>query len=90
MVIHQSWQRHIHNYMHMEKLMVSSGDRVVAGQLIGAVEAPACQQGPHLHVSLMVHGVQANPLSLLFCQSKSRALILLYKKSYTILTIKIS
>lgn len=52
-------------YMHMEKLMVSSGDRVVAGQLIGAVGSTGMSTGPHLHVSLMVHGVQANPLSLL-------------------------
>lgn len=51
-------------YMHMEKLHVASGDKVVAGQLIGTVGSTGMSTGPHLHVSLVVDGVQVNPMSI--------------------------
>jgi len=51
-------------YMHMDKLYVASGDTVVAGQLIGAVGSTGMSTGPHLHVSLVVDGVQVNPMSV--------------------------
>lgn len=52
-------------YMHMEKLYVASGDKVVAGQQIGTVGSTGMSTGPHLHVSLVVGGVQVNPMSIL-------------------------
>ena len=52
-------------YMHLEKLYVASGDKVVAGQQIGTVGSTGMSTGPHLHVSLMVGGVQVNPMSIL-------------------------
>ncbi|MCX8123174.1 MAG: M23 family metallopeptidase [Spirochaetes bacterium] len=52
-------------YMHMEKLYVTSGDKVAAGQLIGTVGSSGMSTGPHLHVSLIVDGVQVDPMSLL-------------------------
>ncbi len=51
-------------YMHLDKLLVASGDKVVAGQLIGTVGSTGMSTGPHLHVSLLVDGVQANPMSI--------------------------
>jgi murein DD-endopeptidase MepM/ murein hydrolase activator NlpD len=51
-------------YMHMEKLYVASGDKIVAGQQIGTVGSTGMSTGPHLHVSLLVDGVQVNPLSI--------------------------
>ena len=51
-------------YMHMEKLYVASGDKVVAGQQIGTVGSTGMSTGPHLHVSLLVDGVQVNPMSI--------------------------
>lgn len=51
-------------YMHMDRLYVTSGDTVVAGQLIGTVGSTGMSTGPHLHVSLMINGVQVNPLSI--------------------------
>ncbi|MGQ9841991.1 MAG: M23 family metallopeptidase [Spirochaetota bacterium] len=51
-------------YMHMEKLYVVSGNKVVAGQQIGTVGSTGMSTGPHLHVSLIIHGVQVNPMSI--------------------------
>jgi murein DD-endopeptidase len=52
-------------YMHMSKIIAKEGDTVEAGQLIGEVGETGMVTGPHLHVSLMIHGIQTDPTSIL-------------------------
>jgi murein DD-endopeptidase len=52
-------------YMHMSKILAQQGTVVQAGAQIGEVGATGMVTGPHLHVSLSVHGIQADPLSIL-------------------------
>jgi murein DD-endopeptidase MepM/ murein hydrolase activator NlpD len=55
----------ISGYMHQSELLVKEGDRVKAGQLIGRSGDTGMVTGPHLHIFLLIHGVKADPLSLL-------------------------
>lgn len=53
-------------YMHMSKLNTYTGQMVKAGHLIGFAGSTGMATGPHLHVSLYISGISADPLSLLF------------------------
>ncbi|MCX7632207.1 MAG: M23 family metallopeptidase [Turneriella sp.] len=55
----------ISGYMHQSELLVKTGDRVKAGQLIGRTGDTGMVTGPHLHIFLYIHGVKTDPLSLL-------------------------
>lgn len=52
-------------YMHQSELLVKTGDKVKAGQLIGRSGDTGMVTGPHLHIFLLIHGVKVDPLSLL-------------------------
>lgn len=52
-------------YMHQSKFHVTPGQTVRAGDLIGEVGTTGFSTGPHLHASLTIRGVAADPLSLL-------------------------
>jgi murein DD-endopeptidase len=52
-------------YMHQDSLLVSAGQRVQAGQEIGTVGATGVATAAHPHVSVLIDGVQVDPLSLL-------------------------
>ena len=52
-------------YAHQSEILVSEGDQVTAGQLIGLVGATGRVTGPHLHFEVIVGGVQVNPLDWL-------------------------
>ncbi|MBG7609613.1 MAG: M23 family metallopeptidase, partial [Anaerolineae bacterium] len=49
-------------YAHQDDVLVSKGDNVEKGQLIGHVGATGRVTGPHLHWEVMIGGVQVNPL----------------------------
>ncbi len=48
-------------YIHLQKILVKEGQQVKAGQLIGLVGQTGRANGPHLHFSLYVNQVAANP-----------------------------
>jgi murein DD-endopeptidase MepM/ murein hydrolase activator NlpD len=52
-------------YMHLNSLNVKKGDRVRAGDLVAAVGSTGISTASHLHVSLIIRGVQVDPLSIL-------------------------
>lgn len=49
-------------YWHLESLAVKAGERVVPGQVMGAVGSTGLSTGPHLHWELRVAGVAVDPL----------------------------
>ena len=49
-------------YIHLQKILVKHGQLVKAGDLIGKVGQSGRANGPHLHFSLYVNQVAANPV----------------------------
>ena len=66
MIIIDHGNRFFSYYMHMDGVMVKTGDRVRAGEQIGRVGSTGVSTASHLHVSCIIDGVQVNPLSILF------------------------
>jgi hypothetical protein len=52
-------------YFHMSKPLVSAGDTVARGQIIGLVGATGRVTGPHLHWAARYGAITVNPLDLL-------------------------
>lgn len=52
-------------YAHMSKVLVSVGQTVTKGQLLGLMGATGRATGPHLHFEIRYQGVPQNPLDLL-------------------------
>lgn len=50
-------------YMHMTHYVVSAGQTVSAGQLIGYVGSTGLSTGPHLHFGISYAGTYVNPLA---------------------------
>ncbi len=52
-------------YMHQSEILVSVGEHVEQGQLIGRVGETGRVEGPHLHFEVLVGGVQVDPIEWL-------------------------
>jgi murein DD-endopeptidase MepM/ murein hydrolase activator NlpD len=51
-------------YLHLSKQLVSAGDTVERGQVIGQVGATGRVTGPHLHLIVRYGAVTVDPVSL--------------------------
>lgn len=49
-------------YMHCSKLIAKKGDKVLQGEVIGLVGSTGISTGPHVHFSVVVNGVNVDPL----------------------------
>lgn len=53
-------------YMHMTRYIVSVGDWVAAGQLIGYMGSTGASTGSHLHLSIYKNGTAVNPCDYIY------------------------
>lgn len=51
-------------YMHLFDFKTTKGDKVSKADIIGFIGSSGRATGPHLHLSVKLHGVSVNPLSL--------------------------
>ncbi|MFS1511284.1 M23 family metallopeptidase [Chengkuizengella sp. SCS-71B] len=55
----------ITRYMHLNKILVQSGQKVKKGQKIGLVGSTGRSTGPHLHYEIVKNGERQNPLDFI-------------------------
>ena len=53
---------YVTKYLHCSKLLVSKGDTVMQGQVIGLVGSTGISTAPHLHFAVYIDGVAVDPL----------------------------
>jgi len=54
--------RLVTRYAHMSKILVSEGDSICRGEVIGLVGSTGRSTGPHLHYEVLVDGEAQNPM----------------------------
>jgi murein DD-endopeptidase MepM/ murein hydrolase activator NlpD len=52
-------------YFHLSSTLVSEGERVSKGAILGKVGSTGRSQGPHLHWGIRINGARVDPLALL-------------------------
>lgn len=60
----QHGDRYVTKYLHLQKRMVTMGQRVSQSQVIGTVGSTGLATGPHLHYEFLVDGVHHNPRTI--------------------------
>ncbi len=63
-VVIQHSDQYTTKYLHLQKRMVDTGQRVSQHQVIGAVGSTGAATGPHLHYEFLVNGVHHNPRTI--------------------------
>ncbi|EHD2240787.1 peptidoglycan DD-metalloendopeptidase family protein [Vibrio vulnificus] len=58
-------------YLHLQKRLVKTGQRVKQGQSIGTLGGTGRVTGPHLHYEFLVNGVHKNPRTVSLPQAQS-------------------
>ncbi|CAH9056360.1 Murein DD-endopeptidase MepM [Pseudoalteromonas holothuriae] len=67
----QHGSKYVTKYLHLNKRMVKSGQKVKQGQKIGTVGATGRVTGAHLHYEFLVNGVHRNPRTVKLPKSQS-------------------
>lgn len=73
-----SYQNLVCSYGHLSRVLVSKGQHVFGGQIIGISGNSGRVTGPHLHLSIALNGVYINPLQFLLQSTRQPA----YAQSY--------
>ncbi len=60
----QHSDQYVTKYLHLQKRMVDTGQRVSQSQVVGAVGSTGAATGPHLHYEFLVSGVHHNPRTI--------------------------
>ena len=63
-------------FMHLETLVVTVGDKVSQGDIIGTVGSTGRSTGPHLHYEVRVDGQAVNPVPYMVESEAQRAFAL--------------
>lgn len=63
-VVIQHNEQYSTKYLHLQKRVVNSGQRVSQSQVIGTVGSTGAATGPHLHYEFLVNGVHRNPRTI--------------------------
>ena len=70
----QHGDQYVTRYLHLNKRMVKSGQRVAQSQVIGTVGSTGAATGPHLHYEFLVNGVHRDPRKIHKTLPKARTL----------------
>ncbi|MEE4145040.1 MAG: peptidoglycan DD-metalloendopeptidase family protein [Halieaceae bacterium] len=70
----QHGDQYVTRYLHLNKRLVKSGQRVDQSQVIGTVGSTGAATGPHLHYEFLVNGVHRDPRKIHQTLPKARTL----------------
>lgn len=62
---------YITKYLHLQRRLVKTGERVKQGQTIGTLGGTGRVTGPHLHYEFLVNGIHKNPRTVELPQAQS-------------------
>ncbi|SDR09102.1 M23 family metallopeptidase [Pseudovibrio sp. Tun.PSC04-5.I4] len=74
-------------YAHMQKLLVSEGQRIRSGNMVGTVGNTGRSTGPHLHYEVRLNGKPVNPMR--YIRTGDRLAAIFQPKQNTTLALKL-